>query len=51
VLETAVRRSEVETEGTIFDKSSLLIWLLWEEDYKREEKDLRMWSNKQILVR
>ena len=45
VLETAIRRSKVETRGTIFERCfklwhMLMMWLLWEEDYKMLKKYL-----------
>jgi hypothetical protein len=53
VLETAVRRSKVENGGTIFFKCSQLMayaadMVIMGKDYKREQKDLHLWSNKQI---
>jgi len=53
VLETAFRRSTVETRGTTFKKCSQIMAyaddvVLWEEDYKMLKKYLHHWSNLQI---
>jgi hypothetical protein len=42
VLEFSIRRSKVETRGTIFEKCTklwrmLMVWLLWEKIYSVEE--------------
>jgi hypothetical protein len=47
-----IRRSTVETWGTIFGKCSqiimLMMSLLWKEDYKMLKKYLHHWLKKQI---
>lgn len=48
VLEIANRRSKIETQRTIFKKMQLMMWLLWEEDYKILKKYLHHWSIEQI---
>jgi branched-subunit amino acid permease len=54
VLKIAIRRSKVETQGTIFDKCSHL-WhmpMMLEEDYKMLKKYLlHHWSNKYDGIR
>ena len=52
VVETAIRRSKVGTQETIFKKCSQIMAhaedaVLWEEDYKML-KYLHHWSNLQI---
>ena len=53
VLKTAIIRSKVGTQGTIFKKYSQIMAhaddvVLWEEDYKKLKEYLHHWSYLQI---